>query len=163
LTRFYDISIEATDLTGNNKGTATCSVIVVPKDHYQGGNPCDDHRHVARDLQIFYCLSLERYTIAEETLKWDPKLNRMLRASQPNSYIKSGFCNNGKNAGSKSKSGFETEEVHHLIDNNNEDVQADLRGGNTKPEDIQIDLHGGGNIHRVINAFRRRKNGGLRA
>jgi hypothetical protein len=38
-TRFYDIIISATDAAGN-VGTKTCSVIVIPDDHYCAGGNC---------------------------------------------------------------------------------------------------------------------------
>lgn len=38
-TRFYDITISATDAAGN-VGTKTCSVIVIPYDHYCAGGNC---------------------------------------------------------------------------------------------------------------------------
>ena len=86
-TRFYDIAISATDAAGKI-GTKTCSVIVIPDDHYTGRSAGNSKKssvgksgkssivgHYPDDLRVEYKLSTERYVISELSLDWDPNLN----------------------------------------------------------------------------------------
>ena len=88
-TRFYDIAISAADAAGNI-GTKTCSVIVIPDDHYSGGSfpskgggkggkgEFDTVDHDSDDLRMEYEVSTKRYVISELTLDWDPNLDTTL-------------------------------------------------------------------------------------
>ena len=86
-TQFYDIAISATDAAGNI-GMKTCSVIVIPDDHYTGHSAGNNKKssvgkrrkssivgHYLDDLHVEYKLSTERYVISELSLDWDPNLN----------------------------------------------------------------------------------------
>jgi hypothetical protein len=89
-TRFYDIAISATDAAGNI-GTKTCSVIVIPDDHYNvrtvgksekssvgKSGKSSSFSHDPNDLRAEYKLSTERYVISELSLEWDPNLDTTL-------------------------------------------------------------------------------------
>ncbi len=85
-TRFYDISISATD-DAVNTGTKICSVIVVPDDHYSksgksrsvdGIGKSGKSSHNPDDLREEYKLSTKRYVISELSLEWNPNLNTTL-------------------------------------------------------------------------------------
>jgi hypothetical protein len=89
-TRFYDIAISATDAAGNI-GTKTCSVIVIPDDHYsgegslpsKGGGKGGKDRfdivdHDPDDLRREFKVSTKRYVISELSLEWDPNLDTTL-------------------------------------------------------------------------------------
>jgi len=83
-TRFYDIEVSATDAAGN-VGTKTCSVIVVPPDHYKcnsngsssssSSSDDGDCAHDENDLRRQYESSIKRRVISELEVKWDPELD----------------------------------------------------------------------------------------
>lgn len=103
-TRFYDLSIAATDKAGN-VGETMCTVIVVPQAHYSSGmkskkaaqsstaipkgsktkfSECKRSKgkgksfHNPNDLRAEYAKSKQRYGIATFSHVWDPNLNTIL-------------------------------------------------------------------------------------
>lgn len=74
-TRIYDIEIAATDTTGN-VGKITCTVVVVPQDHYKGSKVRKGETHITRgDLINEVGNSVQRYEIGTHTDQWDPTLD----------------------------------------------------------------------------------------
>jgi hypothetical protein len=65
-TRIYDITIVATDKAGN-KGVVTCSIIVIPEDHYGDAEDC-----ISPDaLRDVYANSKQRYKLSQSSSTWD--------------------------------------------------------------------------------------------
>jgi len=84
-TRFYDIEISTKDAAGN-EATKTCSVIVVPPNHYDGESSSSSKSksskgsgrtglHNANDLRREYDRSNLRDVVAELELEYDPELD----------------------------------------------------------------------------------------
>jgi hypothetical protein len=63
--RIYDITISATDKAGN-KGETTCSIIVIPEDHYETEAACTD----PSALQAVKKDSKQRFKLSQSSSTW---------------------------------------------------------------------------------------------
>ena len=109
-TRFYDVKVEATDTTGN-VGSATCTVIVVPEDHYcdqdpssyrckktksskagragkYGANSSKGKGYLPTPKDPFalvyeYELSTKRFVIGSKKLVWDTSIDTRIDVATP--------------------------------------------------------------------------------